>query len=137
MGMLTEIENLKGIEHVIYLSQLAMFRRSGGIQAFMHGKAKRLAEEDEAAIIASGVPYTIVRTGLLQNKPRSQHGFSFKEGCSGNGTLSKEDAAAICVEALGAPPQEGLIFEVANGDVKVQNWKELFSSLTENGSQLQ
>lgn len=34
------------------------------------------------------------------------------QGCAANGSLSKEDAAFICVEALDSIPQTGLIFEV-------------------------
>lgn len=135
MGMLAEDENLKGIEHIILLSQLAVLRSGGGIQAFMNEKAKRLAEADEIAVINSGVPYTIVRAGSLQDKPGNQRGFNFKEGCAGNGTLSREDAAAICVESLDSPAKKGLIFEVVNGEETVQNWNELFSSLANSGNQ--
>lgn len=35
------------------------------------------------------------------------------QGCSAKGSLSKEDAAVICVEALSAVPQGGFAFEVA------------------------
>lgn len=37
---------------------------------------------------------------------------SSKQGCAASGSLSKEDAAFICVEALETIPQKGLIFEV-------------------------
>nr|ACN41221.1 unknown [Picea sitchensis] len=135
MGMLAEAKNLKGIEHIILLSQLAVFKSGGGIQAFMNEKAKKLAEAGEIAVITSGVSYTIVRAGSLQDKPGGQRGFNFKEGCAGKGTLSREDAAAICVEALDSPAKEGLIFEVVNGEETVQNWNEIFSSLANSGNQ--
>ncbi|XP_057860508.1 uncharacterized protein At2g37660, chloroplastic isoform X2 [Cryptomeria japonica] len=134
MGVLSEIENLKGIEHIIFLSQLAVFRSHGGIQAFINGKAKSLAEENEMAIITSGIPYTIVRAGLLQDRPGGQFGFNFEGGCASKGSLSKEDAAAICVEALDTSPQKGLIFEVVNGEETVQNWKDLFTSLAKSSN---
>lgn len=34
------------------------------------------------------------------------------QGCSAKGSLSKEDAAMICVEALSVVPQGGFAFEV-------------------------
>ncbi|XP_068659918.1 uncharacterized protein [Aristolochia californica] len=111
--------------------ELAVYRGSGGIQALMNSKVFKLAEKDEAAVLASGIPYTIIRAGLLQNTPGGQQGFSFKEGVATKGNLSKEDAAFICVEALDSAPQTGLIFEVANGEEKVLDWKECFASLME------
>lgn len=40
--------------------------------------------------------------------------FSSCQGSAVKGNLSKEDAATICVEALDAVPQTGLIFEVSH-----------------------
>lgn len=59
--------------------QLAAYKGSSGIQALMNSKARKLAERDEAAVIASGIPYTIIRAGLLQNSPGGEQGFSFRE----------------------------------------------------------
>lgn len=39
--------------------------------------------------------------------------YSSWQGCAARGTLSKEDAAFICIEALDAIPQKGFIFEVS------------------------
>ena len=33
----------------------------------MNSKLRKLAEKDEEMVIASGIPYTIIRAGLLQN----------------------------------------------------------------------
>lgn len=103
----------------------------------MNSKARKLAERDEATIIASGIPYTIIRAGLLQNSPGGEQGFSFREGVAAEGRLSKEDAALICVEALDAVPETGLVFEVVNGEEKVSDWRECLVSLMKNGEQLQ
>ncbi|XP_068659916.1 uncharacterized protein At2g37660, chloroplastic isoform X1 [Aristolochia californica] len=130
-GFFSEIGSMRGVQHIVLLSQLAVYRGSGGIQALMNSKVFKLAEKDEAAVLASGIPYTIIRAGLLQNTPGGQQGFSFKEGVATKGNLSKEDAAFICVEALDSAPQTGLIFEVANGEEKVLDWKECFASLME------
>lgn len=112
-------------------------RGSSGIQAIMNSKVRKLAERDEEVVIASGVPYTIIRTGLLQNSPGGKQGFCFEKGAAATGKLSKEDAALLCVEALDAVPQRGLEFEVVNGEEKVLDWKEWFATLIKRTEELQ
>ncbi|RZR93924.1 hypothetical protein BHM03_00022508 [Ensete ventricosum] len=63
--------------------QLAFYRGSSGIQAVMNSKARKLAERDEETVIASGIPYTIIRAGLLQDSPGGKQGFSFSEVVNG------------------------------------------------------
>ncbi|CAN1162176.1 hypothetical protein LINPERHAP2_LOCUS24354 [Linum perenne] len=118
--------------------QLSVYRSSSGIQSLMNSNARKLSELDETAVMSSGVPYTIVRTGALQNTSGGTQGFSFVKarfciGCAEKGTLSKEDAAFICVEALEVVPQGGggFIFEVINGGEKVSNWKECLTRVME------
>ncbi|XP_050285311.1 uncharacterized protein LOC126724935 isoform X5 [Quercus robur] len=137
-GFLSNVEGLKGVQHVVLLSQLSAYRGSGGIQALMKSNARKLAEQDESLLMASGIPYTIIRAGLLQSTPGGQQGFSFEEGSAARGNLSKEDAAFICVQALDAVPQRGFIFEVVNGDEKISDWQECMARLMEKaGQQLQ
>nr|POE68099.1 hypothetical protein CFP56_19753 [Quercus suber] len=137
-GFLSNVEGLKGVQHVVLLSQLSAYRGSGGIQALMKSNARKLAEQDESLLMASGIPYTIIRAGLLQSTPGGQQGFCFEEGSAARGNLSKEDAAFICVQALDAVPQIGFIFEVVNGDEKISDWQECMARLMEKaGQQLQ
>ncbi|KAK9101492.1 hypothetical protein Scep_024922 [Stephania cephalantha] len=136
-GFLSNVGSFKGIEHIILLSQLSAYRGSSGIQALMKSNSSKLAEKDESTVMASGIPYTIIRAGMLQDGPGGKQGFSFKEGGAAKGRLSKEDAASICVEALDAVPQKGLVFEVVNGGENVSDWKECFASLIQNSEQFQ
>ncbi|XP_073103913.1 uncharacterized protein [Elaeis guineensis] len=136
-GFFSDIGQMKGVQHIVLLSQLAVYRGSSGLQAIMNGKLRKLAEKDEEMVIASGIPYTIIRAGLLQNTPGGMQGFSFGEGVAAKGKLSKEDAAVICVEALDAVPQRGLVFEVVNGEEKVPDWKEWFAALIKSTEELQ
>ncbi|GAB4842621.1 hypothetical protein Ancab_012596 [Ancistrocladus abbreviatus] len=53
-------------------------------------------------------------------------------GSAVRGSLSKEDAAFICVAALDSVPEVGFIFEVINGEKKVSDWNQLFKDLMEN-----
>lgn len=130
-GSISNFGSLMGVQHIILLSQLSAYRGTGGIQALMQGNARKLAEKDESIVTGSGIPYTIIRAGLLQNTPGGKEGFSFKEGVAATGRLSKEDAAFICVEAVDTVPETGLVFEVANGGDKVSDWKECFMALVE------
>ncbi|XAR49898.1 hypothetical protein NMG60_11004073 [Bertholletia excelsa] len=134
-GFLSQVQSMKGIQHVVLLSQLSVYRSTGGIQALINGKARKLAEQDESVAMASGIPYTIIRAGSLQNTPGGKLGFNFEKGSSARGVLSKEDAAFICVEALDAIPPSGLVFEVVNGEEKVSDWKWCFARLMENSEQ--
>ncbi|CAA0816173.1 NAD(P)-binding Rossmann-fold superfamily protein [Striga hermonthica] len=134
-GFLCNIDSWKGIEHVILLSQLSVYRESSGIQAIMNSNARKLAEQDENLVKASAVPYTIIRTGVLKNTPGGQQGFNFEEGSAAKGSISKEDAAFICVEALDNVPQKGLIFEVVNGEEKVSDWKKCFAILMDRSAE--
>ncbi|XP_050379812.1 uncharacterized protein LOC126797187 [Argentina anserina] len=130
-GFLSTVGSLKGVNHVILLSQLSVYKGASGIQALMKSNARKLAEEDESILMSSGIPYTIIRAGSLQSSPGGTQGFSFEKGTAAKGTLSKEDAAFICVEAVDAVPEEKFIFEVVNGDDKVSDWKECLNRLME------
>ncbi|XP_078429459.1 NAD(P)-binding Rossmann-fold superfamily protein isoform X2 [Wolffia australiana] len=107
--------------------ELAAYEGSSGLQALVNANAKKLAAKDEEAVVSSGIPYTIIRAALLEDTPGGSQGFSFKQGVAASGRLSKEDAAYICVEALDIIPPSGLVFEVANGEEKVSDWKEWFA----------
>ncbi|GMN36895.1 hypothetical protein TIFTF001_006382 [Ficus carica] len=134
-GFLSNAGSLKGVQHVILLSQLSVYKGAGGIQALMRGNAVNKAEKEESTLVASGIPYTIIRAGLLQNTPGGNQGFSFKEGSAAKGTLGKEDAAFICVEAIDSVPQGGFSFEVVNGEEKVSDWKEYLLGLMDKAGQ--
>lgn len=58
---------------------MSVYRGISGIEALMKTKLRELAEQDEAIAMASGIPYTIVRVGLLENSPSRKQGFSFEE----------------------------------------------------------
>lgn len=57
--------------------QLAVYRREGGLTALFKGNARVQAEQDEKAIASTGVPYTIVRPGILRNEPGGKLGVDF------------------------------------------------------------
>ncbi|XP_006651494.1 uncharacterized protein LOC102714635 [Oryza brachyantha] len=126
-GFFSDLMDFKGVQHIVLLSQLSVYRGSGGLQAIMNSNLRKLAERDEEVVLASNIPSTIIRTGSMQSTPGGERGFDFTEGAAAKGRMSKEDAATICVEALEYIPQTAFIFEVANGDEKVTDWKAWFA----------
>ncbi|KAL5219246.1 hypothetical protein ABZP36_019930 [Zizania latifolia] len=135
-GFFSDLIDLKGVQHIVLLSQISVYRGSGGLQAIMNSKLRKLAERDEEVVLASGIPSTIIRTGSMQSTPDGERGFDFTEGVAAKGRISKEDAATICVEALDAIPQTTLIFEVANGEQKVTDWNAWFAERMKKGEEL-
>ncbi|CAM8934584.1 unnamed protein product [Rhodiola kirilowii] len=137
-GFLSNAGYLKGVKHLILLSQLSVYRSASGIQSLLTNNARKMSEQDESMLINSGIPYTIVRAGLLKNTPGGIEGFIFEEGCSSTGSISKEDAAFICVEALDAIPylyiSKTIICTVANGKESVSNWKELIAAMIDEAA---
>ncbi|CAN8235265.1 unnamed protein product [Cochlearia groenlandica] len=134
-GFLSNVKSLRGVKHAVLLSQLSVYESSGGIQAMMNSKAKKLAEGDEKAVISSNVPYTIIRTGKLEDSPGGNQGFDFNTGAAAKGSISKEDAARICVEALSVVPPKGLTFEVSNGEETVSDWEGQLMKVMQRQSQ--
>uniref|UniRef100_A0ACD5WYL2 Uncharacterized protein n=1 Tax=Avena sativa TaxID=4498 RepID=A0ACD5WYL2_AVESA len=132
-GFFSDPIDLRAVQHIVLLSQLSVYRNSGGLQAIVNSKLRKLAERDEEVVLASGIPSMIIRSASLQTTPGGERGFSFTEGIAAKGRISKEDAATICVEALDAIPQTTLIFEVANGDENVTDWKAWFAEQMAKG----
>lgn len=67
------------MEAILTWLQLSAYRGAGGVQALMQGNVRKLAEKDESIVKVSGIPYTIIRAGLLQNTPGGKAGFRFEE----------------------------------------------------------
>lgn len=100
-------------------------------------------QQGEAAIVQSGLPYTIIRPGRLIDGPYTSYDLNTvlkatTQGKQGvviglgdrlNGQTSRIDVANACVECLKIPATENKIFEVINqGDrPEAINWSELFT----------
>lgn len=59
--------------------QLSAYRDAGGVQALINSNARNLAEQEELKLVATGIPYTVIRAGLLQSTPGGRQGFSFEQ----------------------------------------------------------
>jgi len=84
----------------------------------------------EAAVRASGVPYTIVRPGGLTDKPGGQNGVRLEQGDRGTGFIPRGDVARVCVAALKWPAARNRTFELYGAQPPPDtNWDALFGKL--------
>jgi hypothetical protein len=67
---------------------------------------------------------------LLTNEPGGHLALRFEQGDIGEGQVSREDVAEVCVQSLVVPQAQGKTFEVYNepGDPP-RNWVEMFRVL--------
>ncbi|WP_353929543.1 SDR family oxidoreductase [Okeanomitos corallinicola TIOX110] len=103
-------------------------------------------EKGEAAIINSGIPYTIIRPGRLIDGPFTSYDLAtllktttggklavvLGKGDKINGDASRIDVAAACVESLFYPQIENQIFELVNQGTRPDkiDWQHLFSQIS-------
>jgi uncharacterized protein YbjT (DUF2867 family) len=102
-------------------------------------------QQGEAAIVQSGLPYTIVRPGQLIDGPFTSYdlntlmkattggkkGIAIGTGDTLSGQTSRIDVAAACVECLNHPNTVNKIFEIVNKGSRPEaiDWSGLFGSL--------
>ena len=84
----------------------------------------------EAALRASGVPYTIVRPGGLVDDAGGKAAVDFLQGDKANGRIPRADVATVCIEALGRKSALGKTFEIISGKgAWPNNWDKDFAAL--------
>ncbi|MDX2243132.1 MAG: SDR family oxidoreductase [Leptolyngbyaceae cyanobacterium bins.302] len=102
-------------------------------------------QQGEAAVLRSGLPYTIIRPGrlidgpytsydlntLLKAKTDGKLGVVVRSGDSLNGQTSRIDVAAACVECLEYPTTERQAFAIVNQGQRPHplDWATLFAQL--------
>ena len=86
--------------------------------------------QGEAAVRASGVPYTILRPGGLTDKPGGQNGVRLEQGDRGTGFIPRADVARVCVAALKSLPARNRTFELYGAQPPpVTDWDTLYGKL--------
>jgi uncharacterized protein YbjT (DUF2867 family) len=84
----------------------------------------------EAALRASGVPWTIIRPGGLTDADTGAGGVRLVQGDAGTGFIPRADVARIAVAALGEPSARGRTFEAyAAGGPPPADWAKTFNAL--------
>ncbi|DBA83648.1 TPA: hypothetical protein ACH3X1_006207 [Trebouxia sp. C0004] len=86
----------------------------------------------ELAVQQSGIPFTIVRAGKIQNQPGSNMQLNISQDDQTSGVISREDVARVLAGVLQAPPEHGLVFQVtASGPGQPpEDWVSTLSQLS-------
>ena len=85
----------------------------------------------EAALRASGVPYTIVRPGGLLDEAGGKTAVAFAGGDGPVGRIPRADVATVCVEALGRKSALSKSVSVVSGKgAWPNNWDKDFEAIT-------
>jgi uncharacterized protein YbjT (DUF2867 family) len=100
----------------------------------MFGNVLSWKLKGEDYLRASGLAYSVVRPGGLLNEPGGKSDIAFEQGDAPMGarvlSISREDVAIVCVEALRNPDAKFRTFEIHRVDgPPVTNWKAKFAAL--------
>lgn len=136
----------KNLKRFVFVSSCGILRKAqfpfSLLNAFGVLDAK---QKGEAAIIQSGLPYTIIRPGrlidgpytsydlntLLQAKTQGKLAVVLGKGDTLSGDGSRIDVASACVESLSNSTTVDKVFEIVNKGKRpaVTDWNLLFASL--------
>lgn len=112
----------------ILISSIAVTQPEHPLNRF--GKILNWKLKGEDVLRQSGLDYTIVRPGCLKDTPGGNHALIFDQGDHILGTLSREDLANTCLQALNEQQRSAVTFEVIESDQKGHpNWARLFAAL--------
>lgn len=113
--------------HIVLVSQIYITRPEALPEVPDTILARGRAEE---ALRESGLPYTIVRPSWLTGDPGGREGLRLEQGDTGDGQVSREDVAEVCVQALLTESARGKTFELYNEPGKPPaDWEALFAPL--------
>ena len=113
--------------HIVLVSQIYITRPErypeAGDTIYWRGRA-------EEVVRAGGRAYTIVRPGWLTDEPGTRQAIRLEQGDTGEGYVSREDVAAVCVQSLITSAARGKTFEMDNRPgVPLQDWPAIFAAL--------
>lgn len=126
-GILHVLETATPQTHIVLVTQIYITRpeRYPEVHSIIHWRG-----QGEVAVRASGNPYTIVRPSWLIDQPGGHSALRLEQGDTGDGKVSREDIAEICVQALLHPEARGKTFEVyAQPGTPPNDWARVFDQL--------
>lgn len=104
-----------GVKHFVLVSSMGTGQADTYPSEFLRPVLKAKAA-GEAALRASGVPYTIVRPGGLADDAGGKLAVAFAQGDKqAGGRIPRADVAAVCIAALGNKAAAGKTFEIVSG----------------------
>jgi len=126
---LARAAKLNGVGHFILISSIAVTNPQHPMNLF--GNILKWKWEGEKTLRKSGLSYTIIRPGCLKELGGQRHQLSFHQGDQFLGTISREDLAETCLQALQYTRGWNVTFEVIeNGCGRPSDWQGLFSTLS-------
>lgn len=105
-----------GARRFVMLSSMGADPESEGHEISHYLRAKGVADEH---LRASGLDYTIVRPGRLNNRPAATY-IDAAERLGRHGEISRDDLSEVLVACLDLPNTRGKTFEVLAGERPVQ-----------------
>ncbi len=117
------------VRHLVLVSSAATTHYADYPVAFMR-PILAAKFKGEAALRASGVPYTIVRAGGLTDEAGGKVAVEFMQGDKASGRIPRADVATVCIEALGRKSALGKTLEIVSGKAAwPNNWDKDFAAL--------
>jgi uncharacterized protein YbjT (DUF2867 family) len=114
---LIEAARANGIERYVMVSSIGAHDPAAAGEGPMRPYLEAKAEAD-AALVESGLDYTIVRPGSLQDEPGTGR-VDISTELGRRGPVPRDDVAAVLAEALVAPNTVGKTFELFGGETPV------------------
>ena len=132
-GVRNMAEAAAGLRQFVLVSSMGVTHEDHALNKMFNNVLQWKFKGDEA-LRASGVPYTIIRPGELDDGPGGQKTIAFFQGDDQSGMISRVDLARVCVASLGSEAAVNKTFEVNNGkpltdDPKVQDLDLAFAAL--------
>ncbi len=129
---LVQAAHSAGVERFILISSIAVTRGdTHPLNQF--GKVLDWKRKGEEFLRASGLPYTIIRPGGLNDEPGSVSGLRFAQGDEISGRVSRSDVAEVALRALDHPSSHNATFEVIAAEGAPphtdHDWAALFEPL--------
>ncbi|MEM7550404.1 MAG: NAD(P)H-binding protein [Bacteroidota bacterium] len=86
--------------------------------------------EGEELLRSSGLPYTIIRAAWLEDTSDGQKSIRFEQGDTGDGKITREDVAEVCVQSIYHSDAHHKTFEIYNEEgLPINDWQKVFSTL--------
>jgi uncharacterized protein YbjT (DUF2867 family) len=116
------------VKHFLLISSIAVTHPEHPLNQFGH--VLDWKQKGEQALRESGLTYTIVRPGGLNDEPGGSKAIQIEQGDTISGTVSRSDVAEVCVRALSHNSARNATFEVINAEGEPpQDWDALFAAL--------
>lgn len=128
---LAEAAQKAGVEHFVLTSSMGVTNPDHQLNRILDNILIWKLKGEEA-LRASGVRYTIVRPGSLNNDMGGQKGIKVLQGDPEDvvGQIPRADVAAVLINAVGRKEALGTTFEiVSDPDSPLPNWAAFFSGL--------